>query len=285
VGKELIAGAIHRASGRRGQFVSANSAGIDDTLFSDTLFGHTVGAFTGAQKTRRGLVERAAHGTLFLDEIGDMRPESQVKLLRLLQERTFYRLGAEAEETSTARIVAATNRRLDDLQHDPAFRKDLFYRLKSHHIHVPPLRERPGDIQLLGEALLARAAARQRKPTPTAPPELFTILVNYDFPGNVRELQGLLFDAVSRHAGGVLSCASIKEAVGLGRGSAASPSPDTRSDLVFPVPLPTIGQVERALIDEALRRSGGNKKLAAEMIGMARQTLRNRIGKPVDKTH
>ncbi len=174
VGKELIAGAIHRASRRGGQFVSVNSAGIDDALFSDTLFGHAAGAFTGAQKDRRGLIERAADGTLFLDEVGDLRPETQVKLLRLLQERVYYRLGSEIEERSTARVVAATNRDLRDLQTDPVFRKDLFYRLKSHHIHVPALRERPEDIPLLADALLSMAATQQGKPIPAVPPEFFT---------------------------------------------------------------------------------------------------------------
>jgi DNA-binding NtrC family response regulator len=278
VGKELIARAIHRASGRRGQFVSVNSAGIDDTLFSDTLFGHTAGAFTGAQKDRRGLIERAAHGTLFLDEIGDMRPESQVKLLRLLQERSYYRLGSETEERSTARVVAATNRGLHDLQNDPAFRKDLFYRLKSHRIHVPALRERPGDVPLLAAAFLATAAAQQQKTTPKAPAEFFTILRSHNYPGNVRELQGLIYDAVSRHAGGVLSCASVKDAIGFGREAAAVASL-VPEDIAFPNPLPTSAEAELALIREALRRSGGNKKLAAEMIGMARQTFRSKLAK------
>jgi DNA-binding NtrC family response regulator len=282
VGKELIARAIHQASGRRGQFVSVNSAGIDDTLFSDTLFGHAAGAFTGAGKDRRGLVDRAAHGTLFLDEVGDMRPESQVKLLRLLQERTYYRLGAEVEERCSARVVAATNRTLQDLQRDPAFRKDLFYRMKSHHVHVPALRERPGDIPLLAEAFLSRAAAEQRKPQLTAPPEFFTILASHDYPGTVRELQGVIYDAVSRHPGGVLSCESIKQSIGFGAGSGDRAAVDAEQDaapaaLAFPTPLPTVDEIDLALIREALRRSGGNKTLAAEMIGISRQTLRARL--------
>jgi DNA-binding NtrC family response regulator len=278
VGKELVAKAIHRSSGRSGQFVSVNTAGIDDTLFSDTLFGHVAGAFTGASRDRRGLVETASQGTLFLDEIGDLRPESQIKLLRLLQERTYYRLGSEAERVSSARIVAATNRDPNELQRDAGFRKDLFYRLKSHHIRVPPLRERPRDIPLLAEAFLAAAAGQQGKVRPTAPPELFTILANHAYPGNVRELQGLLFDAVSRHQGGVLSCASIKEAIGFGSDSVSGESAG-EADITFPPLLPTAETLELALVREALRRTGGNKKLAAEMIGMARQTFRIKLAK------
>jgi DNA-binding NtrC family response regulator len=279
VGKELIARAIHRSGGRRGEFVSVNSAGIDDTLFSDTLFGHVAGAFTGAQRDRRGLIERAAHGTLFLDEIGDMKPESQVKLLRLLQEHTYYRLGSEAECTTAARIVTATNRTLPDLRQDPTFRKDLFYRLKSHHIHVPPLRERRGDIQMLAQAFLVSGSAAQKKPVPAAPRELFTILGNHDYPGNVRELQGLIYDAVSRHEGGMLSCSSVKASIGFGEAESGPRHSPAGGDIVFPAHLPTADDAELALIAEAMRRTGGNRKLAAEMIGMARQTFRTKLAK------
>lgn len=279
VGKELFAGAVHKASGRKGEFVCVNSAGIDDTLFSDMLFGHAAGAYTGAQKDRRGLIDRARDGTLFLDEIGDMKPESQVKLLRLLQEGTYYRLGQETEDRTNARIVAATNRSLDELQRDPRFRKDLFYRLKAHHVHIPPLRERMHDVPALTERFLAQAAEEQGKPKPTAPPELQVILANHPFPGNVRELRGMVYDAVSRHAGGVLSCASFKDAIGgrEGDGAAAARQPAEEGDIGFPFPLPTARSTEYALIREALKRTGGNKTLAAEMIGMARQTFRTKV--------
>ena len=280
VGKELFANAVHQASGRAGEFVCVNSAGIDDTMFSDSLFGHAAGAYTGAQKERKGLIDRAKGGTLFLDEIGDMKPESQVKLLRLLQEGTFYRLGQDAEERTNARIVAATNRSLDELQADPRFRKDLFYRLKAHHVHIPPVRERMGDVPLLTEWFLARCAEEQGKAKPTAPPELAILLGNYHFPGNVRELRGLVYDAVSRHQGGVLSCASFKDAIG-GKDSGSArtaPKPaEYAESLGFPFPLPTAHEVELALIREALKRTGGNKTMAAEMIGMARQTFRTKV--------
>lgn len=279
VGKELFANAVHNASGRAGEFVCVNSAGIDDAMFSDSLFGHASGAYTGAQKDRKGLIDRARNGTLFLDEIGDMKPESQVKLLRLLQEGTYYRLGQETEERTNARIVAATNRSLDELQADPRFRKDLFYRLKAHHIHIPPLRERMEDVPLLTERFLAACAQEQRKAKPTAPPELDILLSNYPFPGNVRELRGMVYDAVSRHQGGVLSCQSFKDAIGgkhNGNASAAKAKAQGPG-MSFPFPLPTVKDAEISLIREALKRTGGNKTLAAEMIGMARQTFRTKV--------
>ena len=279
VGKELFANAVHNASGRAGEFVCVNSAGIDDAMFSDSLFGHASGAYTGAQKDRKGLIDRARNGTLFLDEIGDMKPESQVKLLRLLQEGTYYRLGQETEERTNARIVAATNRSLNELQADPRFRKDLFYRLKAHHIHIPPLRERMEDVPLLTDRFLAQCAQEQHKAKPTAPPELDILLSNYPFPGNVRELRGMVYDAVSRHQGGVLSCQSFKDAIGgKHNGNATAPKPITPGPgLSFPFPLPTVKDAEIALIREALKRTGGNKTLAAEMIGMARQTFRTKV--------
>ncbi len=283
-GKELFAKALHDASGVAGQFVCVNTAGIDDTLFSDTIFGHEPGAFTGAQKCRKGLIEKAEGGTLFLDEIGDMRTESQVKLLRLLQEGTYYPLGAEVEKRSSARVVAATNRPIEELQADTNFRKDLFYRLKSHHIAIPPLRERNDDIPLLAEHFLYRAALQQNKKKPTAPRELYTILSNYSFPGNIRELQGMVFDAVSRHSSGTLSCDSFKEVIYSSKPKDITKLPLQQKDdpIQFPSPLPTAREIELELISEALKRSGGNKKLASEMIGMARQTFRNKV-KELDK--
>ncbi len=140
VGKELVARAIHNLSQRRGEFVAVNAAGVDDNLFADTLFGHIKGAFTGADKPRRGLIEQAADGTLFLDEIGDLRIESQVKLLRLLQEGKYYSLGSDMPKMSDARLVAATHQDLAALQSAGQFRKDLYFRLQAHHIHIPPLR-------------------------------------------------------------------------------------------------------------------------------------------------
>ncbi len=158
VGKELIAQAVHRLSGCRGKLVTVNVAGLDDTVFADTLFGHVRGAFTGADQLRRGMVEEAADGTLFLDEIGDLSIPSQVKLLRLLQEGEFFPLGCDQPRRLKARIIVATHQNLMEKESAGTFRRDLFYRLRTHQIHVPPLRERPGDITLLLDHFLREAA-------------------------------------------------------------------------------------------------------------------------------
>ncbi|MDZ7767137.1 MAG: sigma 54-interacting transcriptional regulator [Melioribacteraceae bacterium] len=203
-GKELIANAIHKVSGRKGELVPVNVAGVDDNLFSDTLFGHKKGAFTGAEIERKGLIERAEDGTLFLDEIGDLNIESQVKLLRLLQEGQFYPLGSDIAKLSNARIIVATNRSIKSLQSSNTFREDLYYRLRSHHINIPPLRERKKDIPYLIDFFLIRAAKELGKTKPRPPKELYTLLSNYHFPGNIRELEGIIYDAVSLHKSGIL---------------------------------------------------------------------------------
>jgi DNA-binding NtrC family response regulator len=170
---------------------------------------------------------------------------------------------------------------LEELKQDPRFRKDLFYRLQSHHVSIPPLRERMGDVPLLTAHFLRRAAEEQGKAAPTAPPELAVILSNYHFPGNVRELRGMIYDAVSRHTGRVLSCNSIRDAVKIGTGTGKPPAPSggVIPDIQFPLPLPTAPQAETALIREALKRAGENKSMAAELIGMARQTFRTKLKK------
>ena len=158
VGKELVARAVHTISRRQGDFIAVNVAGLDDSVFADTLFGHRKGAFTGADQTRTGLAEKASGGTLFLDEIGDLSPASQVKLLRFLQEGEFFPLGSDVAKRSDARIVVATNQELETLQNAGTFRKDLYYRLRIHHVHIPPLRERTEDLPLLLNHFLEKAA-------------------------------------------------------------------------------------------------------------------------------
>jgi len=158
VGKEMIVKAVHEASGRKGEFVSVNVAGLDDNLFSDTLFGHVKGAFTGAVGERNGLIEKASKGTLFLDEIGDLKMESQVKLLRLLEEKTFYQVGSDKLCITDARIGVASNVDFMRLQTEGKFRKDLFYRLQNHHIEIPSLYERKDDIPLLTDFFIEKAA-------------------------------------------------------------------------------------------------------------------------------
>jgi DNA-binding NtrC family response regulator len=291
VGKELIAVALHSLSGRHGTFVPVNAAGLDDTLFSDTLFGHRRGGFTGAEKDRPGLIEQAAGGTLFLDEIGDLAPQSQIKLLRLLQEGRYYPIGSDVQKASDARVIVATNRDLHAMQEKGEFRKDLYYRLRTHHIHLPPLRKRDEDLPLLVTHFLAKAAQALGKKPPTAPKELITLLATYPFPGNIRELEGMVFDAVSRHRVGVLSLEAFREKMGnaafgdeaedaqrageagLGAGGTDAEAAGSR----FPDTLPTLDEAEQALIAEALRRARGNQTIAAGLLGLSRRALNNRL--------
>lgn len=275
VGKELVARAFHLASRRKGMFVAVNAAGLDDSAFADTLFGHRKGAFTGADREREGLVARAAGGTLFLDEIGDLDGKAQVKLLRLLQEREYYPLGADIPKKSSARIVVATNRDLEQEVARGTFRNDLFYRLRAHMVRVPPLRERLDDLPLLVGQFIAEAAAEVGKTAPTVPPELMTLLSTHSFPGNVRELRGIVFDAVARHTRGVLSLKVFRDAIGAGGGNG------NLSTVTSPAPgkFPTLKDSEDALVAEALRQANNNQGIAASMLGITRQALNKRLNR------
>ncbi len=277
VGKELMTKAAHALSRRHGPFVPVNVAGIDDHAFSDTLFGHLKGAFTGAHRVRRGLVEKASGGTLFLDEIGDLRPDSQIKLLRLLQEREYFPLGSDAPKTTDARIIVATNRQLHALQRSGRFRKDLYYRLKVHHFHIPPLRKRLDDLPLLITHFLGEASKSLGKKTPTYSEELITLLTNYHFPGNVRELKTMIYDAVSYHQSKTLSMNRFKTHIDQERNTR---TPETkphspRGDKSFTgfESLPTLKQANRHLIAEAMKRSNNNQSMASRLLGISRQTL------------
>lgn len=276
-GKELMARAIHDTSGRSGPFVAVNVAGLDDPVFSDTLFGHARGAFTGADIARPGLIERAAHGTLFLDEIGDLSLASQVKLLRLLEQREYYPLGVDIPKQSDARIIVATNRNLDELQGRETFRRDLYYRLRTHHIHLPPLRERKGDLPLLVDHFLAKAAEALNKKKPTPPAELFTLLELHQFPGNIRELEALVFEAVSHHQARVLSLEVFERLIPLDPEKRPRNHANLNADAELPVrfsqDLPTLDTVQELLVQEALRRANGNQRRAAQLIGVSRTTL------------
>jgi DNA-binding NtrC family response regulator len=280
-GKELMARAVHRLAAPHGDFVAVNVAGLDDQVFSDTLFGHTRGAFTGADRPRDGLITRAEEGTLFLDEIGDLAAVSQVKLLRLLQEGTYYPLGADRPRQSRARLVVATNRDVVQDVQAGTFRKDLYYRLRAHHIQLPPLRERREDLALLVNHCLARAAAALHQPVPTPPLALYQLLHTYAFPGNIRELEAMIFDAVARHQGGTLSLQAFKEAMGTGRSLVAGEplsAPALPSRNPWDVePLPTLKEAEDALITAALRHADGNQGVAAGLLGLSRQALSKRL--------
>jgi two-component system, NtrC family, response regulator HydG len=276
VGKELIARAIHDAGRRRGAFVATNVAGLDDNAFSDTLFGHKRGAFTGADRDRPGLIGKAAGGTLFLDEIGDLAPTSQVKLLRLLQEREYYPLGSDAVSHTDARVLVATNRTLEDLQKKDLFRSDLYYRLRSHQLVIPPLRDRRDDIPLLLDHFLAGAARELGRKPPTPSPDFLEALLAYSFPGNVREFQAILVDALSRHHSGKLAARHLGAIPG-----AEAPGAPPRPSAVTPAParLATLQETEDRLIDEALALTNRNLSLAAVMLGTSRQTLHRKLNK------
>ena len=198
VGKELIGQSIHTLSQCKGKLIVVNVAGLDDNVFSDTLFGHLPGAFTGADKTRQGLIEQASGGTLLLDEIGDLTLTSQVKLLRLIQEREYLPLGSDKIRSSDARIIASSNRDLWSLEKKGRFRKDLIYRLSTHTLTLPPLRERLLDLPLLLDRFICQAANELDKPIPDIPKILIEQLESYPFKGNIRELKSMAYDAVSR---------------------------------------------------------------------------------------
>lgn len=280
-GKDLFSVAIHNLSQCSGEFVAVNVAGLDDNVFSDTLFGHTKGAFTGAERARDGLIAQAADGTLFLDEIGDLAESSQVKLLRLLQDYKYYPLGSDQPRQSNARVVVATNHNITELIREGKFRKDLYYRLRAHHMQIPPLRQRKEDLSLLVDHIVEKAAKSMDKRTPTLPPELLGLLKTYHFPGNVRELEAMIYDAVARHRGGVLSLSSFRDAIGQDMSVSEHDSDGalgtSRLESLFPDRLPTLAESEEFLINEALERAGGNQGIAAGMLGLTRQALNKRL--------
>ncbi len=279
-GKELLAKAIHIVSGVPGEFVAVDVSGLDDTLFADTLFGHIRGAFTGASGGRSGLLERAGEGTIFLDEIGDLSEVSQVKLLRLLQEGIYYPLGADAPKQSRARVVAATNLDLAKLAGPGGFRRDLYYRLSTHLIKVPPLRERREDIPLLVNHLVAEAAAGMRKATPEVSLAALELLMRHPFPGNIRELRTYLFDAVARCGGREISEALLAQRI-TGDG-AVTPAPASGAG----EPLtrlfgrfPTLEELADFAVAQALTTAGNNQSQAARLLGISKQALHKRLKK------
>lgn len=282
VGKELLARALHMSRGGEGEFTAVNVAGLDDTMFSDTLFGHKRGAFTGADSSREGLIARSAGGTLFLDEIGDLNPQSQVKLMRLIQEKEYYALGSDMPRKTDAHIITATNRDLLQLMKGDLFRRDLYFRLCSHQIQVPPLRERKDDIPLLVNHFIHKAADALAKSPPAIPPQLNLLLGAYDFPGNIRELESLIYDAVSRRRSGTLSLDSFKRAIQIDQAELHEARPSSAAERrleSFFGRFPTMKQVEEYLVDEALERAEGNQGMAASFLGMTRQALNKRLSR------
>ncbi|MBF0201724.1 MAG: sigma-54-dependent Fis family transcriptional regulator [Desulfamplus sp.] len=281
VGKELVSKSIHTVSGFKGPFVAINAAGLDENTFSDTLFGHVKGAFTGAEKVRKGQCEQAANGTLFLDEIGDLSLGLQVKLLRLIQEGEYQPLGSDRLKITNARILAATNADLWELEREGKFRSDLNFRLRTHHINVPPLRDRKDDIPLLLNHFLEEAS-REFSKRAHATQEIYDLLKQYHFPGNVRELRSMVYNAMGSYQSGTLSLDVFKYYIERQQSRHTcldNIDMDETSPFPFAQKLPTIKQATEYLVIEAMKRSRGNQTAAARMLGISQPALSNRLKK------
>jgi DNA-binding NtrC family response regulator len=271
-GKEVVARSLHAASRRAGApFVAVNCGAIPEALLESELFGHAKGAFTGATHSRAGRLQLADHGTLFLDEIGDMAISFQVKLLRVLQERTYEALGDVVSRTADVRIIAATHRDLSKMVADGTFREDLFYRLNVIDLHLPPLRERRGDIAALAQHFLVAANARHGRDVTGISPEVLQALQQYPWPGNIRELANVVERMVILKRHGRLEPSDMPAQ--LTARSHAEPShssalPDSGIDL-----RQAVADFEESLIEQALSRTGGNRNAAAQLLGLNRTTL------------
>jgi transcriptional regulator with GAF, ATPase, and Fis domain len=271
-GKELIAHAVHHNGPRQKKaLVTENCAALPDTLLESELFGHVRGAFTGAFQSKRGILEQANGGTLFLDEIGDMSPDLQKKLLRVLQDGEFRVLGSTRNVTVDVRILAASNRDLKEMVSQGTFRKDLFYRIAVLTVDLPPLRKRGGDVPLLAEHMLARAAREAGRAAPTLSSEALACIVNHSWPGNVRELENEMRRLV------VL----VREEVQLEDLSPAVQQGGEEALMGGEVPqlVSAVAEVEIRTIRRALRASNGMKSPAAELLGISRYSLQRKIQK------
>jgi len=272
VGKDLIAHAIHEHSNRAGgPFIKINSTAIPENLLESELFGYEKGAFTGATTSKPGKFELADKGTLFLDEIGDVPPAIQVKLLRVLQERSFERLGGTKTLKVDVRLVAATNRDLRAALEEGTFREDLYYRLNVVAIDIPPLREHKEDIPALANFFLDKCARESGKSIKGITPAAMKMLMDFHWPGNVRELENIIERGVTLSAGSTLDVADIHLDAAPARSAAAAPA-------VLPEGM-TLDQWEEEAIREALRRVNGNKSQAARLLGLSRNALRYRLSK------
>lgn len=268
-GKEVVARALHRHSRRTGPFIPVNCGGIPDTLLESELFGYERGAFTGAAQRKAGMFELAAAGTLFLDEIGEMPGQLQVKLLRAVQERRIQRLGATSSIPIETRLVAATNRELEQEVAAGRFREDLYYRLNVVRVHVPPLRERLIDLPQLAGRILARLNQSMGRQIQGLTPGALAVLADYPFPGNVRELENILERAVILTEGTAIGNADLDlRSTG---GGAGARLPDAKRSSG------TLKENERALIVAALSRWEGNRTRAAAELGITRRTLFNKL--------
>ncbi|MBY5991500.1 sigma-54-dependent transcriptional regulator [Ferrimonas balearica] len=272
-GKRLIARAIHQTSAAQHPFVSVNLAALDADAIDDTLFGHVKGAFAGADTHRAGLVRSAGAGVLFLDGIDQLGPDTQAKLLTLVQSGEYFPLGADRPQQSQCRILCAATEPLDALMRQGRLKDELYYRLQAHQIRLPPLRERPADLPLLLSHFVHRACEEMGKAPLPIDEAVFPLLKRHPFPGNVRELEALAYDAVSRSQEGRLCLDPFRQAV------PASEDATPADHLVFPAQLPTLAQMDELLIDEAMSRTAGNQSAAAALLGLSQSALSRRLAK------
>ncbi len=276
-GKELVAQTIHRLSPRaRAAYVPINCAAIPDTLLESELFGHEKGAFTGAIERRQGCFELADHGTIFLDEIAEMTPPTQVKLLRVLQERTFRRVGGRTEQAVDIRIIAATNADPPTAVKEGKLREDLYYRLNVFEITLPPLRERKDDLPLLIQGFINEFNARNGRSVVAVDAGAMAVLDAYSWPGNVRELRNVIERATIVADGHFIQPNDLPSLTDGARGAAV---PDT-SGLTAGM---TVAQAEQQLIHITLEHTGGNKTRAAELLGISLKTLHNKLHREADE--
>lgn len=276
-GKELVARAIHRNSRRAsGPFVMVNLGGISRSLFESEMFGHVKGAFTGAVADRIGRFEMADKGTIFLDEIGDLDPTSQVKLLRVLQQHTFERLGDSKTRTSDFRIIAATNADLGAKVAEGTFREDLLYRINLITLHLPPLRKRPADIEPLAKHFIAGYAAQCNRTAPTLSPDAVAFLQSQPFPGNVRQLRNLVERTLLISTSSRLTTEDFRTAIALGSEQPEGTPATGETTATAPGNLEAS---EKAAIAAALRKVDGNVTHAAALLGITRQALYRKIKK------
>jgi len=274
-GKDLIAKVIHYASHRAARpFLNITCSALPETLLESELFGHERGAFTDARQQKRGLLEQADDGTVFLDEIGEMTPALQAKLLRFLEEKTFRRVGGMSDVHVDVRVVAATNRQLEEAVQGGKFRDDLYYRLNVLRVEIPPLRDRGGDIALLAQHFVETFAKEFKRKVPGLTADAQERLQTYGWPGNVRELRNVVERAVLMADDGLLQ-ASDFDTIGGVRPSGSQ----AMGGFALPAQGVNLEDVERSLVEQALERSGGNQTKAAALLGLHRDQIRYRIDK------
>ena len=277
VGKELFAKAIHNLSNLFGDFVAMDVSSYDSSMFSDALFGHVRGAYTGAEMNRSGLIKTAESGTLFLDEIGDLNLELQSILLRVIQEHEYRQGGSDKLIRTNARLIFATNKNLKKMIEEGKFRKDLFYRLETHNIQIPPLRKRKGDLPLLVDYFINSASEQMNKDILEFPELIYKYLNLHDFPGNIRELQNLIFNAVAQSSNGIFPVEVIEEKLKMN--NLEDQNEKENSVIIFKKKLPTFQEAEEILLREAMLRCNNKQSEAAQLLGISRQALNKRLNK------